>query len=83
MLCEPWAEVQGYTKRNGGEEVIGEALQGVAYYRIRIRYRGDIKASDQVRFGALDLNITAAYDPDGLRKQLLIVADTASALPTS
>lgn len=76
-----WAQVVGI---NGREAVIGQALQGVSYFKIVVRYRGDIGDADQVSYqpaGAatpLTLNIRSATDPDGRREQLLILADTAS-----
>ncbi len=70
-----WAEVIGV---NGREAVIAQALQGISSYRITIRYRTDITDADQLRYGAIDLNIRSISDPDGMREQLLILADTGS-----
>lgn len=74
-----WAEVIG---RTGREATIGEAIQGISVYQITIRYRDDILADDQIRYGSIDLNITSADDPDGGRESLLIIATTASARKT-
>lgn len=80
-IATVWAQVVGI---NGREAVIGQALQGVSYFKIVIRHRGDVGDADQVRYqpaGAaapLTLNIRSATDPDGGREQLLILADTAS-----
>jgi SPP1 family predicted phage head-tail adaptor len=69
---------------NGRESVMQHVLQGVSVYRIRIRWRGDIKASDQVRYAGTDLNIKAPpADPSGARRQLIIMADTEAALPST
>jgi SPP1 family predicted phage head-tail adaptor len=74
---------------DGREVVMDQALQGISTFRIRIRWRADLKTEDQLRssdgcFGydvqgkARDVNIRSAVDPDGLRRQLVIMADTAS-----
>jgi head-tail adaptor len=77
----PWAEVLG---QNGREAVIGQALQGISVYRIRIRWRPGLLPSDQVRLdGVTDLNIKSVSDPNGDREQLLIIADTDGAQKTS
>ena len=77
-----WAEVRGL---GGRESVMDKVLQGVSVYRIRIRWRGDVLTTDQLRaegaaFLGRDLNIRSADDPDGTRDQLVIVADSASTL---
>lgn len=74
------AEVTGL---DGRESVMDQVLQGISVYRVRIRWRGDILASDQLRsagacFGGRDVNIRSVVDPDGRREQLVIIADTAS-----
>ena len=76
-VARPWAEVRS---EGGKEAVMDQVLQGIAVYRIRIRWRGDVKASDQIDYSgsAKPLNIRSADDPDGRREQLVIVADTAS-----
>lgn len=70
-----WAEVLGQI---GREATIGQALQGIAAYKITIRYRDDILPSDQIVFGNVTMNIRSAADPFGDLEQLLIVADTSS-----
>lgn len=74
------AEVLGQT---GAEVMRDSVLRGVQHYRITIRWRGDIGPKDQLRHGGQDLNIRSAVDPDGRREQLVILADTDSATPTS
>ena len=74
-LCMPWGEVIGLA---GHESVLEHALQGIAVYRIRIWYREGLLPADQVRYGALDLNIRSVADPFGTRRELVILADTAS-----
>lgn len=76
-IGKPWAEVIGL---QGRESVMNHALQGVAVYRIRIRHRRGIDTGDQVRFGAIELNIRSCADPFGTRRELVIIADTANAL---
>lgn len=75
-IAEPWAEVIGLT---GRETVMDQVLQSITVYRIRIRWRSDIRAADQIQHGAISLNITSADDPDGKRKQLIIIATTEGA----
>lgn len=83
IVATPWAEVQG---QDGREALIGQAIQGISTYRIRIRWRAGIGTGDQVRLGGAggtDLNITSATDPNGDREQLMIIATNASARATS
>jgi SPP1 family predicted phage head-tail adaptor len=68
---------------DGRESVMDQVLQGISVYRVRIRWRGDVQAADQLRsegscFAGKDVNIRSAVDPDGRREQLVIIADTAS-----
>jgi SPP1 family predicted phage head-tail adaptor len=70
-----WAEA---ISQNGREAVIAGALQGVASWRITMRWRADVGTADQLRLDGKDLNIRACDDPDGRREQLVIFADTAS-----
>lgn len=80
-IATPWAEVQG---QDGREALVGQALQGISTYRIRIAWRADApKPADQIRYGDLDLNIRSVSDPNGDRQQLVIFADTGSAQPTA
>lgn len=75
-LASPRAEVQGL---DGREVVMDRVLEGISVYRIRIRWRSiAFEQSDQVRWGSISMNIRSAADPDGLREQLVIMADTAS-----
>ena len=73
-IAAPWAEVKGQT---GRESVMDQVLQSISIYRIRIRWRPDIRAADQIRHGDIVLNITSVDDPDGDREQLVMIADTA------
>lgn len=75
-----FAEVTGL---DGRESVMDKVLQGISVYRVTIRWRDDLKASDQLRsaggcFGGRDVNIRSAVDPTGRREELVIIADTAS-----
>jgi head-tail adaptor len=85
------AEVIGLDGLRGGHEaVLDQVLTGVLMFSVRIRWRSDILVSDQLRsidgcFGRAtdgqnfrDVNIRSCVDPDGQRRQLLIIADTAS-----
>jgi head-tail adaptor len=74
------AEVVGLS---GREAVIAQTLQGIASYKIAIRYRENIKANDQVvwhrKSGDLELNILAPpNDPWGQRRFCQIYADSTS-----
>lgn len=65
---------------DGREAVIGQVLQGLSTYQITIRYRGDLKASDQVLWNGLELNIIAPpADRLGTRHWLTIHASTLAA----
>lgn len=71
-----WAEVIGL---DGRESMVDKVLQGISHYQIAVRWRGDILASDQIRYGTLDLNIIAPpADPTGKREELRIIASTES-----
>lgn len=82
-----FAEVTGL---DGRESVMDKVLQGISVFRLRIRWRADIKAADQLAsvagncFGVdnsgvgREVNIRSIVDPDGRREQLVIIADTAS-----
>ena len=74
-----WAEVLGIA---GREATIGQALQGISAYKITARFGADVTDADQLRYGFIDLNIRSVTDPDGMREQLLILADTGSAQGT-
>ena len=78
------AEVMAF---DGREVVLDQALQGISVYRIRIRWRDDLTTEDQLSGSCFGLdaegnprnvNIRSIADPDGRRKQLVIMADTAS-----
>lgn len=71
-----WAEA---ISQNGREAVIAGALQGVAAWRITVRWQSDIRVTDQLRLDGRDLNIRTAEDPNGRRERIVIFADTASA----
>jgi len=70
------AEVIGIS---GRESVVANALQGIATYRITIRYREGIRAGDQIKWRGQELNILAPpSDPTGRRELLQILADTST-----
>lgn len=74
----PWAEVKGL---DGRESVMERVLQGISVYRVRIRWRADVRPSDQLTgdvFGGREVNIRSVVDPDGTRDQLVIVGETAA-----
>uniref|UniRef100_UPI0035CBD592 phage head closure protein n=1 Tax=uncultured Sphingomonas sp. TaxID=158754 RepID=UPI0035CBD592 len=77
VLATVWAEVIGI---NGREALLEHVMQGVSFYRITIRWRDDVADTDQLGYGAVDLNIRSAVDPDGRREALVILADTQSTL---
>jgi len=80
-VAKVWAEV---TALDGRESVMDHVLEGTSVYRVRVRYRADLRADWQLKYGDLTLNITAApADPDGKREQLVIMTSTASALKAS
>ena len=64
------------TSLNGRESVIGQVLQGVSQFEIVVRYRTDIKVSDQVKWNGRELNVHSAEDRDGLRTWTYIQAST-------
>jgi SPP1 family predicted phage head-tail adaptor len=62
---------------DGREAVIGQVLQGISTFQITIRYRDDIKASDQVLWRGLELNIVAPpADRRGTKQWTTIHAST-------
>lgn len=70
------AEVLALT---GRESLIDHVLQGIAVYRITMRWRDDVSPRNQLRLsnGQL-LNIRSADDPNQRRQDLVIIADTQS-----
>ena len=73
------AEVLGQSGREG---VIANTLTGVATYKITVRWRTDLRASDQIIWlsnGNQELNIIAPpVDPWGKREETQIFADTSA-----
>jgi len=74
------AEIIG---QSGREAVIANTLQGVATYRITIRWRSGVQAKDQILWhspgGDVELNVLAPpSDPTGRRVMLQIIADTSA-----
>jgi SPP1 family predicted phage head-tail adaptor len=72
-IATVWAEVKSL---NGREALIGDVLQGVASFQVRIRHRADILAADQLLWGDRELNVHSAEDRSGLKTWLWIVAST-------
>ncbi|HWU03168.1 MAG TPA: phage head closure protein [Novosphingobium sp.] len=72
-IAEPWAEVIGLA---GREAVIAHSFEGIGSWRITIRWRAGVLASDQLRLpDGTNLAIAAPpYDPFGNRKWLSILA---------
>lgn len=71
------------TFMGGREALLDQTLKSIKVYKIMLRFRDDVTESMQVRFGAELLDITAVDDPDGRRRDLLIMAQTGTALPTA
>jgi head-tail adaptor len=72
------AEIVGL---NGRESLIGGVLQGISYFQITIRYRADLKPSDQILWltnANRELNIIDAEDKLGTRQWTVIQASTAA-----
>ena len=68
--------------QDGREAVIGHALEGISTYRITIRWRTGLLPSDQILLDdGTVLNVTSISDPEGRRRQLQVIATTASAVP--
>jgi SPP1 family predicted phage head-tail adaptor len=61
---------------NGREEMIGNVLQGISTFQVTIRYRNDLKASDQILWNGRELNVLAAEDREGRRRWTVIHAST-------
>jgi head-tail adaptor len=64
---------------NGRESVINGVLTGISFFDITIRYRDDLKPSDQVIWlsaGDRELNILSAEDRLGTRQWTVIQAST-------
>lgn len=66
---------------DGREASIDHVLEGISIFRITIRWRGDVRSDWQVRYGMLDLNISAPpADEDGRGKWLVIMATSRGAV---
>jgi head-tail adaptor len=66
------------TNFNAREAVIGGVLQGVSYFDIMVRFRTDLKPSDQVLWNGRELNVISAEDRLGTRQWTMIQASTAA-----
>jgi len=65
--------------QGGREALVASALQGIESYKITIRKRDNILASDQVLWGDKELNIrSSAPDYQNRRDATVIFADTGS-----
>jgi SPP1 family predicted phage head-tail adaptor len=73
MFTKVRAEVKSM---DGREAVIGSVLLGVSHFQIRIRYRDDVRQSDQALWRGRELNIHSAEDRLGTRVWLWIHAST-------
>jgi SPP1 family predicted phage head-tail adaptor len=75
-----WAEVIG---QNGREALLSQAVQGIQFYRITVRFGCGIVDTDQLRYDGVTLNVRSVSDQDGIRESEVIQADTESveALP--
>jgi SPP1 family predicted phage head-tail adaptor len=75
-----WAEV---ISQNGREALLSQAVQGVQFYRITVRFGSGALDTDQLRYRDIVMNVRSVIDPDGLRESEIIQADTESveALP--
>lgn len=72
-ITDVWAEVIG---QGGRESLIDRSVQGIATYRVTIRWRSDIRTNDQIRYRGRNLNIRS-IEPDATdRVWLSIMCDT-------
>lgn len=88
-LTRGWADLATATNLpaevmslNGREAVIGNVLQGISHFQITIRFRPDLKPSDQIVWltgGNRELNLHSAEDRLGTRQWLTVIASTAAA----
>lgn len=74
LVWDGYAEVIGL---DGREAMLDRALQGIASYRITMRWRPGIAPAQQIELpGGTMLNIKSAADPTGRRQRLVLLADT-------
>ncbi len=80
QLFKRWGEVVG---QNGREALLSQAVQGIQFFRISVRFGSGIKDTDQLRYAGITLNVRSVTDPDGRRTAEIILADTSDveALP--
>lgn len=71
-LATVWAEVGGAF---GSERFTSGVDQEVAQvtHRIRVRYRDDVTPLNRVLYGSKVLDIETAIDPDGRRRELVMM----------
>jgi SPP1 family predicted phage head-tail adaptor len=79
-IAAVWAEVKGL---DGRESVMERVLQGVSVFRVTIRWRDDLRVSDQLVsagscFYGREVNIRSIVDPDGRREQLVVIGEGAA-----
>jgi head-tail adaptor len=59
---------------DGREALIDNVLQGISSFRLTVRFRRDVKVSDQILWRDRELNIRSAEDRTGTREWLTIMA---------
>jgi head-tail adaptor len=63
-----WGELEGLTGTNRG------GITAEAEYRIRVRFRADLDPRWRVVSGSRVFGIISAVDPDGRRRELVLLA---------
>ena len=67
------ATVSARVMGTGGREVMeAKKLNPKITHVVRMRWRSDVDATQRLLFDGRALNIVAAYDPDGMRTELLV-----------
>lgn len=73
-----WAKVEPL---NGGEAFSQGIARNTQFYRITIRWRGDVTPANRLMWNGMALNIRTCADPDRSRTALLITAESGVGEP--
>jgi SPP1 family predicted phage head-tail adaptor len=67
-----WAKIRGIT---GNERYTAQQIEAVTDYVVKIRYRPGVKATMRIKHGDKVLDIIAAFDPEGKRREMTLLCE--------
>ena len=79
-LTSIWAHIEPLSRSSGNERFVEGQLQDRTRWRIAIRYRDDITPKMRAVYGSRLFNIRAVIDPDGMQRELVLIAEEGEAV---